>query len=86
MPVQLERRKGKLVRKSQTHLGMLQHVVEAEVLDLVVCGVDLLVRVLELGLDDEGGWVAEAAGRGVVGAGVAAFCFDVGDVAVLGCC
>lgn len=58
----LEGRKGKLVRKGQAHLGMLQHVVEAEVLDLVVSSVDLLVRVLELGLDDEGGWVAESAG------------------------
>lgn len=62
---------------------MLQHMVKAEILDLVVRRVDLLIRVLELRLDDEGGWVAEAAGRGVVGAGVAAFCFDVGDVAVL---
>lgn len=62
---------------------MLQHVVEAEVLDLVVRAVDLLIGVLELRLDDKGRWVAEAAGGGVVGAGVATLCFDVGDIAVL---
>jgi hypothetical protein len=62
---------------------VLQHVIEAEVLDQIVRAVDFLVRVLELRFDDEGGWVAEAAGGGVVGAGVAALGFDVGDVAVL---
>jgi hypothetical protein len=58
-------------------------VVEAEVLDLVVGRVDLLVTVLKLRLDHEGGGVAESAGGGVVGASVAAFGLDVGDVTVL---
>lgn len=62
---------------------MLQHVIEAEVLDQIVRAVNLLVGVFELRLDDEGGGVAEAAGGGVVGAGVAALGLDVGDVAVL---
>lgn len=44
---------------------------------------DLLVGILELRLDDERGWVAEAAGGGVVGAGVAALGLNVWDVAVL---
>lgn len=55
-------RKRKLVGKRQAHLRMLQHMVEAQVLDLVVGRVDLLVRILELRLDDKGGRVAEAAG------------------------
>lgn len=81
--IKLERSKCKLIGKRQTHLRMLQHVVEAEVLDLVLGRVDLLVAVLELGFDDKGRWVAEAAGRGVVGTGVATLCFDVGNVTVL---
>lgn len=62
---------------------MLQHVVEAQVLDLVLGGVDLLVRVLELRLDHKRRRVTETAGGGMVGAGVAALGFSVGDVAVL---
>lgn len=63
---------------------MLQHVVEAKVLNLVFGRVDFLVAVLELRFDDKGRWVAEAAGGGMVRASVAALCFSVGDVAVLG--
>jgi hypothetical protein len=62
---------------------MLQHMVEAQELDLVLRGVDLLVGVGEVGFDDKGRGVAVFAGRGVVGAGVAALSQDVGDVAIL---
>lgn len=62
---------------------MLQHVVEREVLDLVVGAVDVLVRVAEGGLDYEGRRVAGLGGRGVVRARVAALGLDPGDVAVL---
>jgi hypothetical protein len=62
---------------------MLQHVVEAQILDLVLGRVDLGVAVAEVGLDDEGGREAVFAGGGVVGAGVAASGEDVGDGAVL---
>ena len=79
-----ERSKGQLIGKRQAHLCVLQHVIEAEVLDQIVRAMDLLVRVLELRLDDECRWVAEAAGRSVVGAGVATLGLDVGNVAVLG--
>jgi hypothetical protein len=79
----LQGSKGQLIGKSQAHLCVLQHVIEAEVLDQIVRAMDFLVRVLKLRFDDEGGWVTEAASGGVVGAGVAALCFDVGDVAVL---
>lgn len=58
-------------------------MVEAEVLDLVLSGVDLLIGVVKVRFDHECGWVAVAAGGGVVGAGVAALCQDKGDVAVL---
>ncbi len=65
---------------------MLQHVVEAQKLDFVLGGVDLLVGIGEVGFDDKGGRIAVFAGGGVVGAGVAAFGEDEGDVAVLGRC
>ena len=79
-----ERSKCQLIGKRQAHLCVLQHVIEAEVLDQIVRTMDLLVRVLELRLDDECRWVAEAAGRSVVRAGVATLGLDVGNVAVLG--
>jgi hypothetical protein len=67
-----ERSKRKLIGKRETHLRMLQHVVEAKVLNLVFGRVDFLVAVLELRFDDKGRWVAEAAGGGMVRASVAA--------------
>lgn len=62
---------------------MLQHVVEREVLDLVVGAVDVLVRVAEGGLDHEGRRVTGLGGRGVVRARVPALGLDPGNVAVL---
>lgn len=37
---------------------MLQHVIEAQILDLILRGVDLLIRIFEVALDDESGRVA----------------------------
>lgn len=64
---------------------MLQHVVETQPLDRVVRRVDFLVGVLELRLDHKRRRIPVSTGRGVVGAGIPAFGFDVGDVAVLLC-
>jgi hypothetical protein len=58
-------------------------VVEAQILDLIFGRVDLLVGILELGLDDEGGRIAVSARGGVVGACVATFSLHIWDVAVL---
>lgn len=58
-------------------------MVEGEVLDEVVAGVDMAVGVLKGRLDDEGGGVAGLGGRGMVGAGVAALSLDPGDATVL---
>ena len=76
--------KRQLVAKGQRHARVLQHVVERQVLDLVVGRVDVVVRVLKGRLDDEGRGIAGLGRRGVVGAGVAALGLDVGEVAVLG--
>lgn len=62
---------------------MLQHVVEAQVLDLILGRVDLLIRILKLRLDHESRWVTESTGGGVVGTGVAALGFHVGDITIL---
>lgn len=53
---------------------MLQHMIKAQILNLILRGVDLVIGVLKIRLDDKGGGVAVFAGRGVVGAGIAAFC------------
>lgn len=58
-------------------------MIEAQILDLVLRGVDLGIGVAEVGFDDKGSGVAVFAGGGVVGTGVAALGEDVGDCAVL---
>lgn len=83
MQTLLKRSKSKLVGKCKAHLRVLQHMVEAQVLDHVVRRVDLLIRQLELGLDHESRRVAILASGRVIGAGVTAFGFNVGDVAIL---
>lgn len=72
-----------LKRKSQCQLGMLQHMIEAQKLNLILGGVNLVVGVAEFGLDDKSGRVAILASRGVVGASVAALGQDKGDITVL---
>ena len=74
---------GQLVDKAQRQLGVFVHVAEAEVLDLVVGRVDLLVGVFHLTLSRHGGWETLPAGRGVVRTGVAALGFDERNIAVL---
>ncbi len=62
---------------------MLEHVVEGQVLDLVVGGVNVVVRVLKGRLDHESRGIACLGGRGVVGAGITAFSFNIGNVTIL---
>ena len=62
---------------------MLQHMVKADPVNGVLHGMDQLLAVFERRFDDEGAGIAGFRGGGVVGACVAAFGLDVGDVAVL---
>ena len=62
---------------------MLQHVREAQILELVFRGVNLLVGILEVGLDHKSRGIPGLGRRGVVRACVPALCQDVGDLAVL---
>jgi hypothetical protein len=72
-----------LVCESSGHAGMLEHVLEGQVLDHVVDGVDVVVRVLECRLDDKRTWVAGLVGGGVITAGIAALGLNERNVAVL---
>jgi hypothetical protein len=76
--------KRKLIRQAECQLRMLQHVVEAEVLNLVLGCVDLVVAVLEVRLNDEGRGVSSLGSAGVVGTSIAALGKNVWDVAVHG--
>ena len=75
--------KSQLVDKPKCQLCVLQHMVEAEKINLVLRGVDFIVRVLEIRLDDEGRWVSSLGCGSVVGTCIPAFCEDVRDVAIL---
>ena len=62
---------------------MLAHVIEAQILDLVIGRVDFLVRVLHFTLDGHRSGISLSASGGVVGAGVTALGLDEGDLTVL---
>lgn len=74
---------AELVNEAERHASVLKHMVEGEVLDEVVAGVDMAVGVLKGRLDDEGRGVAGLGSRGVVGAGITALGLYPGDAAVL---
>lgn len=74
--------KSSLIRETQRHLGMLQHMIKTQVFNLVIRGVDLLVRVFKVGLDDKRRREAILAGRRMIRACISAFGECVGNVAV----
>lgn len=47
----------KLVSEPKGQSCMLQHMIETEVFNLVLRGMNLVVRVLEVGFDDESRWI-----------------------------
>lgn len=62
---------------------MLKHMIETQVLNLILGGVDLLVRVFEVGLDDKRRRISSFRCRSMIAASVATLGEDVGNVAVL---
>lgn len=62
---------------------MLNHMIKAKVFDQIVRRMDVLVAVLELRFNHKRGRIAVATGRRMVRAGIAAFCLNKGDIAVL---
>ena len=79
----LKLRKRKLVRQPQRQPRMLQHVIKAQILNLILRRMDLLIRVLEIRLDDESRWVSSLRCASVIRARIAALGEDVGDITVL---
>lgn len=79
------RSETQLIRKSNGHLRMLQHMAKANRADRVLRGVDQLARVLKCSLNHKSRGVASLGRAGVVGACIAALSLDVGDCAVLYC-
>lgn len=63
---------------------MLQHMIEAEVLDLILGGMDLLIGVLKLRLDNECGRVSVPTSRGMIGASIATLGLDIRYITVAG--
>lgn len=62
---------------------MLQHVIEAQVFDQILRGVNLLVAELELGFNHERRGITVAAGGGVVRAGITTLRLHVWNIAIL---
>lgn len=63
--------KGQLVCQTKRELRMLQHMVEAEELNLILRGVDLGVTILEVAFDDKSRGIAGLGGAGMVATCVA---------------
>lgn len=62
---------------------MLKHMIEAQVLDGIVAGVDVVVAVLEITLDDECRWISSLGCRSMIRACVSTLSLNVRDLAVL---
>lgn len=62
---------------------MLEHVIKAQEFDLVLSSMNVVIRIREGTLNDEGAGVSSLACRCVIRASVPAFCQDVGDITVL---
>lgn len=62
---------------------MLKHMIKAQIFDQIIRGMNVLVAVLELGLNDKRRRIAIAAGRCVIGAGIATLGLDEWNIAVL---
>ncbi len=64
--------KCKFVNQAESHSRVLQHVIEVKVLDLVFCGVNFVIAVLEVRLDDERRGIASFGCRCMVATSISA--------------
>lgn len=62
---------------------MLDHVVEAEILDLILGGMDMVVAILESTLNNECTWITGLGGAGMVGTCITTESLHIRNVAVL---
>lgn len=70
---------GKLQGKANNQLSVLEHVVEANLLNDVSVTVDVWVGVVHGSFEDHGSWVSIASCRCVVGASITTGGIDSGD-------
>lgn len=82
-PIHLKSRKSKFIHEAHDELRVLEHVLDANVLNSVIGAVDVGAAVVVVSLEDEGGWVPVASGGRVVGASVATGSLNIANVAVL---
>ena len=80
----LELVERELISQTESQLGMLQHMLKAQVLQLVLSSVNLLVTVLKAALDDECTRVPSLACTGVIGASITTLGLDIWNIAVSG--
>ena len=76
--------KSKLISQRQRQLRMLKHMREAQVLNLILGSMDLLITELEVALNDESRGITSLASTGVVRASITALSENIGNVAVVG--
>ena len=62
---------------------MLKHMGKAESIDGIEGGMDIVVGVGKIRLDDESGWITGLGGGSVIGTGVPATGKNVGDITIL---
>ena len=81
-----KRSKGQFIDKAQGHCGVLPHMVKAQILDLVIGRVNLLVGVFHFTFNCHRSGISLSAGRGVVGACISTFGLDERNLTVLYIC
>ena len=64
--------KCKFVNQAESHSCVLQHVTEVKVLDLVFCGMNFVIAVLEVRLDNERRGIASFGCRCMVATSISA--------------
>jgi hypothetical protein len=73
----------KLVQKAKYKLTVLEYVLGINVLNGVVCSVDMRVTVLECCFKDKGSWVSVPSSRTMIRAGIATDTVDAFNIGVL---
>ncbi len=64
--------KCKFVNQAESHSRVLEHMIEVKVLDLVFCGVNFVIAVLEVRLDDERRGIASFGCRCMIATSISA--------------
>jgi len=74
---------SQLISQPQSQLRVLKHMIERKIFDLVLSSVDVIIRVREGTLNNEGTGVPGLASTSVIGASISALSQDIWDIAIL---